>query len=240
MTKTPRHISRDVSIARAISKLGYCSRKQAEELVLEGKVRLNGEIVRSIAKRCSLSHDKIAIEGQSLGKKQDRYIVMNKPAGVLTTRSDEKGRMTVYDVLGDIGKWVFPVGRLDRETTGLLILTNDHRFGELLTNPKSKISKTYAVELDEAATPDDIAIMEKGMRVDEEYYQPAKVKNVHGKNLEITIHEGKNRQVRRMFEHFGYTIVSLKRIAIGSFRVSGLKPGEWRDLKQEELEMITA
>ena len=143
-------VRRDVSLARALSKLGYCSRSQAVDLITGERVTVNGRIIRNAAFRCNPTGDRIVVDGSPLDEKELIYIILNKPAGVVTTRSDELGRRTIYDLLRDNikhMKWVFPVGRLDKDTSGLLLLTNDNRFGDLLTNPGSKIPKTYEVQL---------------------------------------------------------------------------------------------
>src|SRR5437867_1000756 len=133
MRRGRKSIQRRVSLARALSKLGCCSRAEAERAIRQGRVALNAEVVRDPSLRCSPDHDLIALDGKPVRQKELVYILMNKPPGVITTRSDERGRPTVYDLLGDIGRWVFPVGRLDKDTSGLLLLTNDNQLGERLT-----------------------------------------------------------------------------------------------------------
>ncbi len=235
MKATSNNILRNVSVARALSKLGYCSRKEAESLVLDGEVEVNGVVIRNPAFRCSLTHDKITVQGTSNAKKSFVYIMMNKPVGIVTTRSDERGRTTAYDVLGDVGKWVFPVGRLDKETSGLLLFTNDHQLGEQLTNPISKVPKTYVVELDTSISTEHVALMTKGMILDGNKLLPAKVKKLKEHVIELTIYEGKNRQVRRMCETLGYEVVSLSRISIGEYKIGSLKIGEWKYINKREL-----
>ena len=239
MKTTPHKIVRRVSLARALSKLGYCSRKEAESLVLNGEVEVNGVVVRDPARRCSLSHDKLSVQGKPIDDKTLMYIMMNKPVGVVTTRSDERGRKTVYDVLGDVGKWLFPVGRLDKDTSGLLLFTNDHRLGERLTNPLSKVPKTYVVELDSPIAPQHSKEMTKGMMLRGERLQPAAVRQVKRTILELTIYEGKNRQVRRMCEALGYKVISLERVSIGRMNLGNLRPAQWRYLSQHEIEKLT-
>ena len=168
---------------------------------------------------------------------------MNKPAGVVTTRSDELGRKTVYDLLGEQGKWIFPVGRLDKETTGLLLLTNDHRLGEQLTNPASRIPKCYRVELDKTLTEGERNEIEGGLLVDDEQLLPATVTPVGDKlqstQIDVTIYEGKNRQIRRMFESFGHTVLSLERISIGELHLGNLEIGKVRELTIAEMKSLT-
>jgi 23S rRNA pseudouridine2605 synthase len=226
---------RNVSLARALSKLGYTSRTRAEGLIRKGKVMINGVVIRDPSFRCSLDHDKILVNGEAIAGKTLVYIMMNKPLGVVTSRSDERGRKTVYDLLGDVGKWVFPVGRLDRETSGLLLFTNDNRFGERLTNPESKISKTYKVELDRPLARQHADAFKRGVMLDGERLMPARIHILEGSTFEMTIHEGKNRQVRRMCEAFGYEVVSLTRTRIGRYSNDSLVPGSWEYVGKKDI-----
>jgi len=155
-----------VSLARGLSKLGYCSRSRAEELIREGKVSVNGEKIQIPSFRISLSHDRLHVSGKSILKTIPLYLIMHKPSGVITTRKDEKERTTVYDILGEIGQWVFPVGRLDKDSSGLLLFTNDTRLGERLTNPLSHVPKSYLVLLDRTMDRGDVDLMRKGMILD--------------------------------------------------------------------------
>lgn len=227
-----------VSLARALSKLGYTSRSQAEELILGGRVSVNKSIIKNPSFRCSLETDTIAVDNNIIGKKKLIYIMMNKPEGVITTRSDELGRKSVYDLLGETGSWVFPVGRLDKDTSGLLLLTNDNRFGEKLTSPKSKVSKTYRVELDKRLSNQHIELFRKGMMLDGEKLLPAQVTLKEETFLELTIFEGKNRQIRRMCAVCGYNILSLVRIKIGNYSLRDLKPGSWKFLHERDIEHL--
>ena len=232
-------IKRAVSLARALSKLGYTSRSQAEKIILEGRVSVNSSIVKNPSFRCSLETDVIAVDNEIIGKKKLVYIMMNKPAGVVTTRFDELGRKSVYDLLGKSGSWVFPVGRLDKETSGLLLLTNDNRFGEQLTNPKSKVPKTYLVQLDKHISDEHAELFRKGMMLNGEKLLPANIVLKEGTFFELTIVEGKNRQIRRMCETCGYEVKSLVRIKIGNYSLRDLKAGSWKFLTQQDIERIT-
>jgi 23S rRNA pseudouridine2605 synthase len=236
MTKYRR--SGNVSIARALSKLGYCSRSQAVEMILEGRVRVDGKIMRNPSLRCIPEKARIVIDGRPVRSKPLVYIMMNKPVGVVTTRSDERRRKTVYDILGEVGQWVFPLGRLDKDTSGLLIFSNDNRFGEQLTNPGTKIPKVYEVVLDKDFRIEDKEVFEFGMSVGGEKYLPASVQNLSPRKIRISILEGKNRQIRRMFEGVGYRVQQLVRIAIGDVVLSGLEEGRWRYLSMEEVQRL--
>jgi 23S rRNA pseudouridine2605 synthase len=225
-----------VSLARALSKLGFSSRTQAEALIQQGRVRLNGSVCRNPSIRLSLSSDKIAVDGKPVSSRHRvLYIAMHKPSGVVTTRADERRRKTVYDVLGDVGRWVFPIGRLDKETSGLLLFTNDTRFGELLTNPNSRIPKTYRVVLDRPISSSYIRRMEQGMELEGERLRPARIRVVATNACTMTIVEGKNRQIRRMWEQFGYWVLELTRTRIGELRLEDLAPGTWRHLSKTEI-----
>ena len=242
-------IKRVVSLPRALSKLGLCSRSQAEKLVLEGAVSVNGKIIKSLSFRVDPAKDKIEAAGAVVDKKKEFiYLLMNKPKDIVTTRSDERGRRTVYDVLKEsksiegVGH-LFPVGRLDKETSGALLITNDSQLGEKLTNPESRIPKTYEVFCEGTLTREALSELADGVELDDEYKTlPARISKMYSENnfsrCEITIVEGKNRQVRRMFEAIGHPVLELKRIAIGSLRLEDLPLGKVRKLKPEEISRI--
>ncbi len=224
-----------VNLARALSKLGYCSRSEAVSLILAGRVRLNGAIVRDPGRRCVPEEATIAVQGKRLEPASPVYLLLNKPAGLVTTRSDERGRPTVYDCLGELGRWVFPVGRLDKETSGLLLFTNDAAFGDVITDPAHGVGKRYSVTLDAEVTGAHAALIRKGVRVGVEQYRPAESVVVSGRKVEMTITEGKNRQIRRIFEFLGYRVVRLARLQVGPVVLGSLKPGEWRRLTAQEV-----
>ncbi|MCS7229093.1 MAG: rRNA pseudouridine synthase [Candidatus Kryptonium sp.] len=234
-----------VSLERALSKLGYASRTVARELILSGRVSVNTKIITNPSYRVDLKKDKIAVDGKILTRKPKIYIVLNKPKGVVTTRKDELNRKTIYDIV-NIKEWIAPAGRLDKDTSGLLILTNDNKFADFITNPESKVSKTYLVKINKRIKLEDLQKIQSGMdiEIDGQTYKtmPAKAKVVKMNPktcwIEIEIHEGKNRQVRKMFEKLGYKVENLIRTKIGNFTDINLKPGEWRFLNQEELKQI--
>jgi len=232
-----------VSLARALSKFGIASRTQSAELIKQGRVSVNARIVRLPDLWVDPKRDKLTVDGESLRQQKLVYLVMNKPTGVVTTRVDELGRKTVYDLLPDDSRWLFPVGRLDKDTSGLLLFTNDTRFGDTVTNPLSKLPKTYAVEIDKSLRPDDLKKMQATFVLnDREVLKPAKVK-VDKNNLRsftITIIEGKNRQIRRMCEELGYEVRRLCRLSIGSIRLGSLREGELRALTVAERSSIVS
>lgn len=243
MTETRRAGTHQVSLARALSKLGAASRSQARELIEAGRVAVNRRTVRMPDLWIDLRVDRIELDGRPVTKQGFVYIAMNKPSGILTTRSDEKGRKTVYDLLSAGFPSVFPAGRLDKDTSGLLLFTNDTRFGELVTNPCTKLPKTYDVVLNKPLSESDRQMMERGMVLkDGAHLLPAKViiESKTPARCTMTIQEGKNRQIRRMCEQLGYAVVNLKRLSVGPVRLGDLREGKTRLLTVIELGKIAS
>ncbi|MFA6541071.1 MAG: pseudouridine synthase [Bacteroidota bacterium] len=242
----PVHNTRVVSLPRALSKLGYCSRSQAEKHIAAGEVSVNGKVMTSLSFRVDPLKDTIVVKGEPVNKKKEFvYLLMNKPVDVVTTRVDERGRTTVYDILKndrtvqDSGH-LFPVGRLDKDTSGALLITNDSQLGEKLTNPESKFPKSYHVVCEGTLNREVLSVLAEGIELDDGYTTlPARVSKMFSENdvseCEITIVEGKNRQIRRMFETLGHPVLELKRIAIGSVQLGELQTGKMRKLKAEEI-----
>jgi 23S rRNA pseudouridine2605 synthase len=234
---------RRVGLARALSKLGYCSRSRAVELIGEGRVSLNERRVRDPETPVRLQIDKIAIDGAKVGQSQMIYLVMNKPRGVVTTAADEKNRKTVYEFLPTGGPWVGPVGRLDKASEGLLLLTNDSEWAAKITDPVSHLDKTYHVQVDCVAGEELIRKLARDSgRSDAEDLRAKKVRILrHGEKhgwLEITLDEGKNRQIRRLMESMGIGVLRLVRVAIGPLELGCLKKGEVRKMSKEEKELL--
>ncbi len=202
---------------------------------------INGKEVRSPDLWINPKHDRICLDGNPIKPKDFVYLAMNKPAGIVTTRADERGRSTVYDFLPASHRWVFPVGRLDKETSGLLLFTNDTRFGDRVTSPLESIPKTYLLSLDRPLSQGELELMESGMRLpDGTLLLPAhiSVDPAHPKTLTIVIHEGKNRQVRRMCEAVGVRARALHRLSIGPIKLGALGEGAVRPLTEKERELI--
>jgi pseudouridine synthase len=213
-------------------------------------VRVNGAVERTASRRIDPARDRVVVDGRRVGDDTPRVVLaFHKPRGVVTTRADPAGRPTVYDALGDVATWVFPVGRLDRDTSGLLVLTNDHRLGERLTSPDHHVPKTYHARV--AGVPDGEALraLREGLTLDDvTLTRPAKVRVLGTPRggepastwLEIVLTEGKNRQVRRMGAAVGHEVLDLVRVRIGRLGLGDLAPGEWRELDTEQVTNLLA
>lgn len=237
MISKERLNKRQVSLSRAISKFGRASRKEAAELVRAGRVKVNARIMRSPNMWVDPAVDRIVVDGRTLRPAKFEYLVMNKPVGVVTTRSDELARKTVYAFVASDDQRLFAVGRLDKDTSGLLLFTNDSRFGERVTNPLTKLPKTYHVIVNRDLLPEDRRRMETRFHLDERTeLQPAKVRVSANdpRQFDITIFEGKNRQIRRLCDRLGYSVLSLCRVSIGAVKLGRLEEGQTRALTDEE------
>ena len=228
-----------VGLARAISKLGYCSRSVASELIRAGRVTLNGALRRDPESPVHLGKDRIEIDGQPLSESARIYLALNKPRGVVTSASDEKGRETVYAYLPKGLPWIAPVGRLDKASEGLLLLTNDSEWAARITAPESHLDKTYYVQIGATANEALLESLRKGVRADDGDVLRAKGVSLlrEGERncwLEIVLDEGKNRQIRRMLEHCGVEVLRLVRVAIGPLALGELAKGATRELTAEE------
>jgi 23S rRNA pseudouridine2605 synthase len=235
-----------VSLARALSKLGVCSRKEAERLVREGRVRVDGRVVRQPGRRLDLGRARLAVDGRAVEEQEVERLVLafHKPKDVVTTRSDPAGRLTVYDVLDDPPAWVFPVGRLDRDSSGLLLLTNDHRLAHRLTDPAHGTEKRYHVRVAGLPSADALRVLRDGVDVgDATPTRPARVRLLGaprqgGAWLEVVLTEGRNRQIRRMCAAVGHEVQELVRVGIGELGLGDLAPGAWRRLRPQEVERL--
>jgi 23S rRNA pseudouridine2605 synthase len=231
--------ARHVGLARAISKLGHCSRSQASRLVREGRVRLNGVVTKNPEAPVHLLKDRIRVDGQFLGAAQKIYLLLNKPRGIVTTASDEKGRDTVYSLLPANVQWISPVGRLDQASEGLLLFTNDSEWAARITDPASHLDKTYHVQIGALAGDQMLRALERGVEVSTG--ETLKIKRAtilrSGEKrcwLEIILDEGKNRQIRRMLEALGVDVLRLIRVGIGPVKLGELTKGAHRVLRADE------
>lgn len=226
-------------LARVISKMGYCSRSRAASLILANRVRVDGRVVRDPESPVQVPRDRIEVDGTALEKAPAVYLAMNKPRGVVTTASDEKGRSTVYDLLDDNQPWVAAVGRLDKASEGLLLFSNDSDWAARITDPASHLDKTYHVQVDCIPQPDALARIVEGCEVegDQLRAKEARLLRHGGKNswLKIVLDEGKNRQIRRLLEALEVQVLRLVRVSIGPLELGDdLKKGQVRPLTAKE------
>ncbi len=227
-----------VRLNKFIAQSGLCSRRKADELIESGVVRVNGEKVVEMGCMVS-SSDRVLVNGQPVTKSELTYIKYYKPAGYITSCDDEKGRKTIYDILPPEVKELRPVGRLDKDSTGLLILTNDGDLINKLTHPSVKIPKVYRVVAQGKLNKDDVFQMAKGIEIEKGKiaYADVLVVDFEGKDsvLQITLYQGLNRQIRKMLDYLGHPVVSLKRISHGSINIQGLKKGQFKYIKPKEI-----
>jgi 23S rRNA pseudouridine2605 synthase len=231
-----------LSLARALSKFGVCSRSEAARWIEAGRVRVGGQVVTSPGRWIDPRRERVTVDGRPVQDDTERIVILfHKPPGLLTTRLDPGGRATVYDRLGDLGRWVFPVGRLDKDTSGLLVLTNDHRLGERLTDPKHHVPKTYHARVQGVPGDPALRILREGVALpDGSLTRPARVRALGAARgghswLEIVLTEGRNRQVRRMCSAVGHPVEELVRVKVGGLALGELPRGSWRRLGPEEV-----
>jgi 23S rRNA pseudouridine2605 synthase len=232
-----------IRLQKILAQAGVASRRGAEKLIAEGRVTVNGDTVREMGTKADLAADDIRVDGRRIkAAERLRYILLNKPAGFVTTRSDPQRRRTVIELLGGVREYVYPVGRLDYDTEGLLLLTNDGDLAAALTHPRHGVERTYEARV--AGMPDQDAIdrLRKGIPLDGKRTLPADVVLLNRSGREglllITIREGRNRQVRRMCEAVGHPVDKLKRVKIGPLSDRMLRRGEWRDLTPAEVKSL--
>ena len=227
-------------IAKFMAAAGVASRRKSEELIRKGVVRVNGRFVYDPATNVDPEIDQIYVSGRKIQIPDEKiYIMLNKPVGCVSTCSDDKGRRTVLDYVKGIDQRIYPIGRLDFTTEGLLLLTNDGELANKLTHPSHEVSKRYYVVVDSFVSPEEIKQLERGVIIEGGKTAPARIKVMNAEEgrteMTIIIHEGRNRQVRRMFETIDKHVVFLKRISVGDINLGPLKKGEYRLLAKEEI-----
>ncbi len=227
-------------LQKYLAECGIASRRKAEELILAGKVKVNGEVVTELGTKINPSKDKVMYNNEIVkAQKRKVYILLNKPAGYISAAKDQFDNPSILHLVNDIKVRLYPVGRLDKDTTGAIILTNDGDFSYKLTHPKHEVSKTYIAEVEGVPTAEEMRTFAKGVYIDGKKTYPAKIRIVKEtkKNsiVEIIIHEGRNRQVKKMCEEIGHKVVTLHRQAIGRIVIDGVKEGKYRHLTQKEI-----
>ncbi len=221
-------------IQKIISSSGYCSRRKAEELIKQGRVQVNGQL--TTLGSSADEKDKITVDGKLLKRERKVYLLLNKPRGCVTAAEDKHCKTVMSYVR--VKERVFPVGRLDFNTTGALILTNDGDFANKIMHPRYELKKTYLAEIDQPIAYGIVRRLERGIELTDGKTSPAQIKVLDPRIIEITLHEGRNHIVKRMFEHFGYRVRSLMRMKIGKVSLGALRPGCFRHLTEKEVEML--
>ena len=232
--------TRKIGLARALSKLGYCSRQQAFELIRQGKVRLNGATPKNPETPVRLGIDRIEVQGRALNPAEKIYLMLNKPRGIITTAADEKGRDTVYSLLPPNKAWLAPVGRLDKASEGLLLFTNDSEWNARITDPATHLDKTYHVQIAAIADSSLIENLERGVETERNELLRCKRASLlrsgeRNSWLQLTLDEGKNRHIRRMLDALGIEVLRLIRVSIGPVSLGDLAKGAHRPLSSTEL-----
>ena len=232
--------SKLIRINKYISNSGICSRREADKLILKGKVYINNKKIKTLGIKIS-NQDVVKIDGRVISIKKKEYLLLNKPKNFITTLDDPENRKTVKDLIkGATKKRLFPVGRLDRNTTGLLIFTNDGDLSKKLTHPSYKIKKIYHITIDKPIELNDYKTIQNGFQLDGDEIKVDRIVilDKDKKNIGLEIHIGKNRIVRRIFEHFNYDVKKLDRVMIGPITKKNLKRGDWRFLKDSEIRLL--
>ena len=231
-------------LLKALAEAGIGSRRWLADAIKQGRVKVNGEIAEDFRQPVNVEADRISISGQpiDLEPRQLVYLLLNKPRGIMSTTSDERGRRTVLDILPEKYRHLrlYPVGRLDKDTTGLVLLTNDGELTNRLTHPRFEHEKEYLVSIDGKLKPDEKRKLEQGIELDDGLTHPTVIKEIEVPpfNYSITIREGRKRQVRRMFDSLGHPVMALKRVRLGSLNLGKLKEGEIRELSAKEIKSL--
>jgi len=232
------------TLDRVLSRAGLGSRTEAKRWIADGRVAVNGKKTLTPDAWVDSTRDRVTFDGKPLRAARKLYLLLYKPKGYLTTYKDPEGRPTIYDLLKDLSEWVFPAGRLDQDSSGLLLVTNDTAFGDYVTDPASHVPKTYLVKASELLSDERIQRLRDGIQLSDGPTRPAEVKRMRDSArftfLEITLTEGRNRQVRRMVEAVGAKVLKLVRTQIGGIEIAGLEIGKYRTLTPEEVRSLQA
>lgn len=231
-----------IRLQKYLSMCAVASRRKAEELIAQGKVKVNGKVAQ-IGDKISPKHDIVTVSGRKIvGSRKHYYIMLHKPRGYITTMDDEMGRKCVAELVRDVGARVYPVGRLDKDSEGLLLMTNDGEFANHMTHPSKHIPKTYRVTVRPDVTEDMLTAFATGMEIDGRITAPADAHIIEKQDnrvvMEIVLYEGRNRQIRKMCESLGLEVARLKRTSMGSLKLGMLPPGKWRELKEDEVHKL--
>jgi 23S rRNA pseudouridine2605 synthase len=234
--------SEPVRLQKFLADCGVASRRAAEEVIRAGRVKVNGAVVTEMGIKVGPA-DTVAVDGRTVGRQERMvYVILNKPTGYITTARDEFGRRTVLDLVADVPERIYPVGRLDFDTSGLLLLTNDGDLTFRLTHPSHEVGKTYQAVIEGTPSEDKIKAFKAGLRIEDYTTAPAELRvrnsSVRTATVDITLHEGKNRQVRKMCEAIGHPVISLRRVAIGRLTLGNLPEGKWRSLTPGEMKLL--
>jgi 23S rRNA pseudouridine2605 synthase len=229
-------------LQKILAKAGIASRRGAEQLIFAGRIRVNGRVVTEMGVRVDPRVEVITFDGQRINFEEKRTILLNKPAGYVTTLADPQGRPVVADLVADIPLRLFPVGRLDFETEGALLMTNDGELANRILHPRYEVNKTYQAEVRGVPSPAHLKLLEQGIPIDGVRTWPSRIRVLQQRQdrcmIEIVIHEGKKRQVRKMFQAIGHRVLHLQRTAYGNLRLGRLPSGEYRILSQEDIKKI--
>ncbi|QOT00610.1 rRNA pseudouridine synthase [Brevibacterium sp. JNUCC-42] len=231
-------------LQKVLAQAGVASRRSCEELIKQGRVKVNGQVVTELGTKVNASVDQILVDNKSIAQEEHVYVLLHKPTGVITSMSDPEGRRTVRDLIKQIPQRVYPVGRLDFDTSGLLIMTNDGELANRLAHPSFEMDKVYRAWVKGIPTSESILRLAKGIKLEDGMTSPGKAKilerdtNKNRALLELTIHEGRNRQVRRMCQAIGHPVVTLQRIRISFLTLGNLGLGSYRFLQKEEVERL--
>ena len=231
-----------IRLQKFMADCGIASRRKCEEMIADGLVTVNGSKA-SVGDKIDPKHDRVSVRGRKIAVKTElRYIMLHKPRGFITTMQDEQGRHCVAELVQDVGVRLYPVGRLDRESEGLLLMTNDGAFSNALTHPTRHVPKYYRVTIRPGITDEQLAAFEYGIELDGRRTAPAGIRVLEKQEgrtvVEVTLYEGRNRQIRRMFEALGIEVARLKRTAVGSVKLGMLPQGKWRDLTADEVRKL--